>query len=118
VPSMGYRKISADLKDAALRLWDLGWEQSDIMQGLVVSCSSLYMWKKLFEEIGSTTRPASPLHGRPRIITQAVLSVCYDIYQKEPDVYLQELCWWLVIHHDIVISISALQKNLDDVGLT
>ncbi|KAJ7128455.1 hypothetical protein C8R44DRAFT_562073, partial [Mycena epipterygia] len=107
--SMGYRKISADLKDAALRLWDLGWEQSDIMQALVVSRSSLYRWKKLFEEIGSTTRTASPLRGRPRVITQVVLSACYDIYQKEPDVYLQE-CWWLAIHHDIVISISALQR--------
>lgn len=75
------------------------------------------VWKKLFEELGSTVRPPSPLVGRPRIITRAVLTACYDIYQKDPDIYLDELRFWLAFHHDIVISIFALQKNLDDVGL-
>ncbi|KAJ7726614.1 hypothetical protein B0H16DRAFT_1665712 [Mycena metata] len=115
---MVYRKISRDLKDAALRLWDLGWEEDNIMRGLVVSWSSLYRWKKLFEESGSTIRPPSPLVGRPQTITRAVLTACYDIYQKQPDLYLDELRWHLAIHHDIDISISALQKNLKDVGLT
>ncbi|KAJ7037750.1 hypothetical protein C8F04DRAFT_952290 [Mycena alexandri] len=115
---MVYRKISRDLKDAAMRLWDLGWEEDEIMRGLVVSRSSLYRWKSLFQELGTTTRPPSPLVRRPRIITRAVLTACYDIYRKEPDLYLDELRWHLAIHHDIVISISALQKNLDDVGLT
>ncbi|KAF7344640.1 Tc1-mariner class transposase [Mycena venus] len=110
---MVYRKISRDLKDAALRLWDLGWEEADIMQGLVVSRTSLYRWKKLFEELGTTVRPPSPLVGRPRILTRAVLTACYDIYQKDPDIYLDELQFWLAIHHDIAISISALQENLD-----
>ncbi|KAJ7191724.1 hypothetical protein GGX14DRAFT_328056, partial [Mycena pura] len=114
---MVYRKISKDLKDAALRLWDLGWEEADIMQALVVSRASLYRWKKLFEELGSTVRPPSPLVGRPRIITRAVLTACYEIYQKDPDIYLDELRFWLAIHHDIVISISGLQQNLDAVGL-
>ncbi|KAJ7622763.1 hypothetical protein DFH06DRAFT_953169, partial [Mycena polygramma] len=111
-------RISPDLKDAALRLWDLGWDETDIMQGLVVSRASLFRWKKLFRDIGSTSRPPSPLRGRPRIIAQAVLSACLDIYQKEPEVYLDELRWHLAIHHDIAISISALQKNLSDAGLT
>ncbi|KAF7337054.1 Tc1-mariner class transposase [Mycena venus] len=114
---MVYRKISWDLKDAALRLWDLGWEEVDIMQGLVVSRASLYRWKKLFEELGTTVRPPPPLVGRPCIITCAVLTACYNIYQKDPDIYLDELQFWLTIHHDIAISISALQENLDAVGL-
>ncbi|KAF8225386.1 hypothetical protein L208DRAFT_428387, partial [Tricholoma matsutake] len=32
--------------------------------------------------------------------------------------YLNELQWFLAIHHDIIISISALQVNLDKAGLT
>jgi transposase len=115
---MVYRKISCDLKDAALGLWDLGWEEDEIMCGLIVSRSSLYRWKKLFEESGSTTRPPSPLVGRPRTITRAVLTTCYNIYKKQPDLYLDELRWHLAIHHNVVISISALQKNLEDVCLT
>ena len=31
------RRISPDLKLAALRLWDLGWDEIDIIQGLAVS---------------------------------------------------------------------------------
>jgi transposase len=73
--------------------------------------------RALFEELGSTVRPPSPLVGRPRIITRAVLTACYEIYQKDPDIYLDELRFWLAIHHDIVISTSALQQNLDAVGL-
>ncbi|KAJ6496434.1 hypothetical protein C8R45DRAFT_778196, partial [Mycena sanguinolenta] len=112
------RKISPNLKECALRLWDLGWEETDVMQALVVSRASLYRWKKIFEELGSPVRPKSPLVGRPRIITRAVLMACYDIYQKELDLYLDELRWWLAIHHDIVISISAPQETLVAVGLT
>jgi transposase len=114
---MVYRKISRDLKDVALRLWDLGWEEEDIIAGLVVSRASLYRWKKLFEELGSTVRPPSPLVGRPRVITRTVLTACYDIYQKDPDIYLDELCSWLAIHHDIVITVAGLQQNLAAVGL-
>ncbi|KAF8164502.1 hypothetical protein K438DRAFT_1857878, partial [Mycena galopus ATCC 62051] len=114
---MVYRKISRDLKDAALRLWDLGWEEEDIIAGLVVSRASLYRWKKLFEELGSTVRPPSPLVGPARVITRAVLTACYDIYQKDPDIYLDELCFWLAIHHDIVITVAGLQQNLAAVGL-
>jgi hypothetical protein len=42
----------------------------------------------------------------------------YDIYKGEPDTYLDELQWWLAVNHDIAISLSALQKNLQDAGLT
>jgi hypothetical protein len=62
---MGNRKISTDLKDTALRLWELRWAEKDIMQGLVVSCASLYHWKRLFEETGSTAKPPTPLRGGP-----------------------------------------------------
>jgi len=41
-----------------------------------------------------------------------------EVYKAEADVYLEELVWWLTIHHNITISKSALQKNLQDVGLT
>ena len=40
------------------------------------------------------------------------------IYNTTPDIYLDELQYWLAIEHDIAISISALHRNLEDVGLT
>ena len=59
------RRISPDLKLAALRLWDLGWDEIDIIQGLAtISRRSMYRWKALFEDIGDVVRPPSPLCGR------------------------------------------------------
>ncbi|KIM73344.1 hypothetical protein PILCRDRAFT_15316 [Piloderma croceum F 1598] len=112
------RRISRDLKECALRLWNLGWEELNIIQGLAVShSSSIYRWQSLFEELGSVTRPPSPLHGCTCIISRTVLTAVHDIYKSEPDIYLDELVFWLAIHHDIVISKSALHKNLE-AGLT
>jgi hypothetical protein len=42
----------------------------------------------------------------------------HNIYQNDPDIYLDELVFWLAVHHDITISKSALQKNLEEAGLT
>jgi transposase len=112
------RRISADLKWTAMRLWELGWEELDILQGLAVSRSSIYRWRKLFDEIGDVVRPPSPLRGRTRTITRAVLTAVQELYRGEPDLYLDELVFWLAIHHDIVISKSALHTNLKEAGLT
>jgi transposase len=111
-------RISSDLKECALRLWEAGWEEIDITQELIVSRASLYRWRKIFEEFGSVTQPPSPLRGRIRIISRAVLTAVYDIYKTDPDMYLDELQFWLAIHHDIVISIPALHMNLQEAGLT
>lgn len=66
----------------------------------------------------SVLKPRSPLVGRPHIIIRAVMTVIKEAYNNEADVYLDKLVWWLAIHHDIVISRSALQENLVNVGLT
>jgi hypothetical protein len=42
----------------------------------------------------------------------------YTVYRNDPDIYLDELVFWLAVHHDIAISKSALQKNLEEAGLT
>ena len=99
-------------------LRELGWEELDIIQGLAVSQSSIYHWRKLFEETGDVIQPLSPLHGHTCIITRAVLTAVQDIYNGEPDLYLDELVFWLALHHDIVISKSALDTNLKEAGLT
>ncbi|KAJ7632069.1 hypothetical protein B0H17DRAFT_894679, partial [Mycena rosella] len=89
-----------------------------IFSTLLVSQASLYRWAKIFEEFGSVNPPPPPIMGRPRIIGLATLTAVKEIYTKNADTYLTELKWWLIIHHDINISISALQATLEKVGLT
>ena len=112
------RKISPDLKETALRLWELGWDLDLITDSLCISRRSVYRWRAIFEEIQSVTRPLSAPVGRPRAIIRAVMTAITEVYNNEADVYLDELVWWLAIHHDLPISRSALQKTLVTYGLT
>lgn len=112
------RRISADLKECALKLWEAGWHLSDICYALSVSPASFYRWKLIFEEFGTITKPTSPLVGRPRFITLAALTAVKELYENHPDTYLDELQWFLAVHHDIPISIPTLQQNLEKAGLT
>src|SRR5271155_5425002 len=66
----------------------------------------------------TVARPLSGLADRPQLIVHGVLSAIKEVYNNKADVYLNELCWWLAIHHNVAISKSALQQNLMDAGLT
>ncbi|TFK63035.1 hypothetical protein BDN72DRAFT_737107, partial [Pluteus cervinus] len=112
------RHISPDLKECALNLWAKGWDLDDVCDIFSVSKASLYRWRELFDEFGSVTRPPSPLRGRPRILIRATLDAIHELYRSSPDLYLDEVVLWLAVHHDIVISLATLQRNLEDVGLT
>jgi transposase len=111
-------RISSDIKEVGLSLWEKGWEILDICEALYISRSSLYRWRDIFDEHGAVTRPPSPLRGRTRIISRAVLDAIHIIYKSSPEIYLDELQYWLAIHHDITISVAALHRNLEDAGLT
>ncbi|KAI0062011.1 hypothetical protein BV25DRAFT_1804463 [Artomyces pyxidatus] len=115
---MVFRKISNDLKECALELWEKGWDEEDIQEALGVSRRSLFRWRAIFREFGTVQKPPSPLRGRVRTITRHILDAMADLYHLHPDTYLDELQLWLAINHDVDISLSGIQKNLDQVGLT
>jgi len=48
----------------------------------------------------------------------AAMTAIKEIYTRNSDAYLDELQWHIAIHHDIAISISALQETLVRAGLT
>ena len=79
---------------------------------------SMYQWCKIFKEYDSVKHPPSPLIGQPRIIVCAVLTAIEEVYKNEADAYLDKLMWWFAIHHNIAISHSSLQWNLEEAGLT
>ena len=112
------RRISANLKDCVLHLWAAGWDEEDVLSALSVSHASLYRWRTIFDTFGMVNKLPLPLKGWTRIITRAILTAVYQLYETNSDIYLDELVWWLAIHHDIVISHSALQQNLQETGLT
>jgi transposase len=116
--TMVNRRISSDIKTRALVLYEAGWSNEDICYIFHVSPRSLYRWRAIFEEFGTVTKPPSHLRGRERLISLAVLSAVKEIFFHDPSVMLDELVWYLAIHHDIAISQSALQATLVRAGLT
>jgi len=111
-------RISPDLKECTLHLWELDWDLELITESLCISWASMYCWQNIFAELHSVTCPKSGLIGRPQIIVHAVITAIKEVYNTKADAYLDELVWWLAIHHDIAISWSALHENLQDAGLT
>ena len=106
------------MKKCALDLWDRGWTVEDICDTLQVSRASLYRWDAIYEEHGDVIRPPSPLIGRTRVIARAVLTAIHALYEREPDLYLDELCTFLAVEHNLIVSKSTLSHNLAQAGLT
>ena len=107
-------RISADLKECALRLWDNGWTIEDICSALMVSHTSIYHWQVVFDEHSTI----NPLVGRTRTLARALLTTCHMLFEEDFNIYLDEVVYWLAICHDIVISTSTLSRNLLEAGLT
>ena len=91
--------ISPDRKLCALNLWDHGWEIEDICFAMMISCSSLFHWWRIFAEHGSVTHPQVSIMGLKQIINRAVLTAIQDIYQEDSDLCLDELCTLLAAEH-------------------
>ncbi|KAG1762009.1 hypothetical protein EDD22DRAFT_731637, partial [Suillus occidentalis] len=98
---MDNQRISNDLKDRTLQLWDHGWDLEDI-------CEAQYCHKA----------PFSTHRGVLEQITRALLMAVEHLFVEDSDLFLDEVCTWLAIEHDIIISTSTLSCNLKDAGLT
>ncbi|KAF8227762.1 hypothetical protein L208DRAFT_1021661, partial [Tricholoma matsutake] len=59
-----------------------------------------------------------PLIGQPHLIMLAVLTAVKQLYKMFPNTYIDELQWFLVVHHNTPISITSLHDNLEKAGLT
>jgi len=111
-------RISPDRKYCALDLWNCGWHTFDICDALSVSQASLYRWEAIFLEHGNVIWPPSPLIGRTKIIALTALTAIQTLYKEESDIYLDELCTFLALEHNIFVSTSTISRNLIEVGLT
>ncbi|KIK79824.1 hypothetical protein PAXRUDRAFT_87890, partial [Paxillus rubicundulus Ve08.2h10] len=116
--TMGNRCISNDIKECALHLWEIGWTMEDICFSLGVSCSSVYHWEAIFNELSAVAQRPSPLQGPTQILTQALLAACEWLFKEESDLYLDEVITWLALVHKIQISSATLSHNPQEIGLT
>ena len=106
------------MKKCTLDLWDQDWTIEDICDMLGVSHASLYCWDGIYKEHGNVIRPPSPLIGCTQIISRAVLRTIHALHELKPDLYLDELCMFLAVEHNLIVSKSTLSCNLAQAGFT
>ncbi|KAG1742462.1 hypothetical protein EDB19DRAFT_615601 [Suillus lakei] len=93
-------------------LCDHGWEVEDMCEVLGVSRASCFRWRNLFEELGTVAKSPSPLVGRTRRITRALMTAVEDLFAEESDLFFDEICTWLAVEYNITISSSPLSRDL------
>ena len=114
---MVYRQINPDMKKRALQLLEEGWELSKIADALGVSTKSIPRWHKNYNTHGRVD-PPSALRGRRRTLTGDVIGELCKLIQESPELFLDEICEWLALYHNIQISTTALHDNLRDLGIS
>ncbi|KAG2029105.1 hypothetical protein BDR03DRAFT_1051553 [Suillus americanus] len=88
---MGNRKISADLKFAAIRLHEQGiLRLSEILNCVGFSRMTFYRIKKLYNDTGNIVKPRSQYTGRPHINLKD-LHYLLELIHHHPDWFLDEL---------------------------
>ncbi|EIM83683.1 uncharacterized protein STEHIDRAFT_62304 [Stereum hirsutum FP-91666 SS1] len=115
---MVYQHIYDQVKELAVDLVKRRWTIEQICDTLQVSDSSIRRWEKIFDHIGTVSRPPSPLQGSVGIITSAILSIIVGVYRIHPDIYLDKIQLFLALHHDICISPSAINDAILAARLT
>jgi transposase len=80
---MGYRNISADMKQRALQLIDEGWEMAEVAEVLNVSSKSIRRWDHHYETHGRVD-PPSALRGRPRIMNAKAIEDLHELIRETP----------------------------------
>lgn len=115
---MVYRKISEDLKNRAIILYDQGLIPDDISRLFGISTRSLSRWKDNQLTYGSVIPPPTYRSGRPRILdAEQVLSISEQL-ERAPELYLDEIQDWVALTMEIVISRSALTELIKDAGFS
>lgn len=115
---MPRRKISDDTKLRVIWLADNDYSVNEICEIMDVSPRSITRWKKNILLHGTFTPPPVPIQGRLKLLNANQMHDLFTLLEESPDLYLDEIQTWIAVHHDLLISISALQVNIADAGIT
>ncbi|KAG2055022.1 hypothetical protein BDR06DRAFT_1046708 [Suillus hirtellus] len=89
---MGNRKISPDLKLAAVRLHERGiLTAREILECVGFSRRTFLQICKLYRETGDIVKPRSEYIGRPRALNIEDVAYLTELVQHRPDWFLDEL---------------------------
>ena len=116
---MGNRKISADLKLAAIKLLERGiMDLDDILDCVGFSARTFYRVLKLYNETGDVVRPKSTSHGRPRKLHFDDLTYILSLINHHSDWFLDELRNLLDINQFVAVHWTTIYQELKRAGIS
>jgi len=116
---MPYRKISRDLKLAAVRLYEQGLlPLSDILDCLQISRRTFYRVLELWHTTGDVVRHTNGVRGRPRLLHFNDVDYLKRIVNARPDWFLDELLFLLQTNRFISVNYITIHRELVRAGVS
>ena len=111
---MPYRKISRDLKLAAMRMHDQEiLSVADIIDCLNISRRTFYRILDLWRTTGDVVRYTNGVRGRPRLLHFDDIDYLRRIIRARPDWFLDELLELLQTNRFISAHYSTIHRELE-----
>ena len=115
---MGRRKISNDLKAAALRLWDRGDFVKEISRITGFSVSTLSCLRRHHCLTGEIYQSPTISPGRPRRLLTADIRYLVALAHHNPTLFLDEYTKRLQKWRFLPMTLSTIHRSLERAGLT
>ena len=114
---MPYRKISRDLKLAAMNLYERELVSlDDILDCVGFSERTFYRVLRLWRETGDVIKHSDGLRGRPRLLVIDDLQYLLRLVHHRPDWFLDELADLLCENRFISVHFSTILRELARAG--
>lgn len=116
---MGNRRISDDLKVAAMNLYDRRLLRlTDILDCVGFSRRTFQRVRKLWRQTGWVSKEPSVLRGRPRLLHCDDLQYILQLVQQRPDWFLDELLRLLEKNRFISVHYTTIHRALEKAGVS
>ncbi|KIJ95280.1 hypothetical protein K443DRAFT_77178, partial [Laccaria amethystina LaAM-08-1] len=115
---MGYRKISADLKLAAIKLYEQHLLDLDILDCVGFSERTFWHIQKLYNETGHVEPPTSTSHGQPRKLHFDDITYLLALVRQRPDWFLNKLLDLLDTNRFIAVHYTTIHRELEQAGIS
>jgi transposase len=116
---MGNRKISVDVKLAAIHLYEQGiLELHEILNCIGFSRRTFYRIKRLYDETGHVIKPRSEFLGRPHILNLEDLHYLLELVHHRPDYFLDKLTNLMESNCFISVHYTTIHRELVRAGVS
>jgi transposase len=114
-----FRKISCDVKIAAIRIYEHGLlNLEDILECCGFSEHTWYRILKLWRDTGDVVNPSQSLRGRCRLLDHDDVQYLIQLIHQNPDYFLDELLYLLETNRFISANYITIHRELERCGVS